>query len=417
MQARRRILFLAEAVTLAHLARPRALAGALEPGRYELHLAAAPRWPVVDREVFEGVHPLASIPPERFQGALARGVPAYDLPTLEAYLREDLALLERLRPDLVVGDFRLSLCVSAPLAGVPCATLANLYWSPRARRPFPVPELPLTRALGPSLGGWLFRLARPAAFALHAAPLERLRRRHGLPRLGGLLEAYTWGDHTLYADWPGLLAHAPLGPTERCLGPVQWAPSVPLPPGWEAWLEAEEPPLVYLNLGSSGAGRLLPLLLAALGGLPCRVAAATAGRPLPPHLPPNARVAEYLPGERLAARAALVVCNGGSPAAYQALAAGTPVLALPSNLDQHLMAQALEALGCARVLRPEGLGAEAFARAVEALLEEEGPWAAARRVAAELARWDAGAAFAAFVREHFGEEGEGACAPSRAGPS
>ncbi len=395
--ARRRILFVAEAVTLAHLARPRTLAGALDTGRYELHLAAASRYPVVDRGSFEARHPLRSIAPERFQRALARGVPAYDLATLEAYVREDLALLERLRPDLVVGDFRLSLCVSAPLAGVPCASLANLYWSPLARRPFPVPELPLTRVLGPRLGGLLFRLARPAAFALHAAPLERLRRRHGLPPLGGLLEAYTWGDHTLYADWPGLLQHDPLPPTQRCLGPVQWSPDLPLPPWWD---ELDERPVVYLNLGSSGASGLLPALLEALAGLPCQVVAATAGAPVPSSLRSgNVRVAEFLPGAQVVERAALVIGNGGSPGSYQALAAGVPVLALPSNLDQHLMAQALASLGCARVLRTEGLRPGRVARAVREILQDEGCREAARWVAAELARWDARAAFAAFVDE------------------
>ena len=41
---RPRVLFVAEAVTLAHVARPAALLEALDPVEYELHLASAPRF-------------------------------------------------------------------------------------------------------------------------------------------------------------------------------------------------------------------------------------------------------------------------------------------------------------------------------------------------------------------------------------
>lgn len=38
----------------------------------------------------------------------------------------------------------------------------------------------------------------------------------------------------------------------------------------------------------------------------------------------------------------MVVCNGGSPTSYQALAKGVPVLGLPGNLDQFLNMYYLE---------------------------------------------------------------------------
>ena len=47
-------------------------------------------------------------------------------------MADDLELIRRIEPDVVVGDFRLSLAVSAPMAGVPYIALANAYWSPFA---------------------------------------------------------------------------------------------------------------------------------------------------------------------------------------------------------------------------------------------------------------------------------------------
>jgi UDP:flavonoid glycosyltransferase YjiC (YdhE family) len=57
--------------------------------------------------------PLHSISSAQFLGALAAGKPVYDVATLQTYVEEDRRLLERLRPDVVIGDFRLSLAVSA----------------------------------------------------------------------------------------------------------------------------------------------------------------------------------------------------------------------------------------------------------------------------------------------------------------
>lgn len=66
---------------------------------------------------------------------------------------------------------------------------------------------------------------------------------------------------------------------------------------------------------------------------------------------PHTRVARYVPGQAAAARADLVICNGGSATVYQALAAGTPVLGIPSNLDQYLMMEYVRRSGAGDYLR------------------------------------------------------------------
>src|SRR5262249_35172548 len=138
------------------------------------------------------LRPVRSIPGPQFLAALARGRPLYDAATLRSYVREDLEVLREVRPDLVVGDFRLSLGVSARLAGAPSAATRNAYWSPYARVRSPLPELPFVRWVGLPAARLLFRLARPAAFAVHARPLNRVRREYGLPSLGrDLRRVYT----------------------------------------------------------------------------------------------------------------------------------------------------------------------------------------------------------------------------------
>ena len=71
---RRRILFVAEAVTLAHVVRPFVLAQALDPERYEIHFACAESGKFICQGSGFTYWPIHSIPSERFLNALAAGV-------------------------------------------------------------------------------------------------------------------------------------------------------------------------------------------------------------------------------------------------------------------------------------------------------------------------------------------------------
>jgi UDP:flavonoid glycosyltransferase YjiC (YdhE family) len=366
---RRRVLFFAEAVTLAHVARPIVLARALAGTAWQPVMACDARY----RRFFEGeawpTRPLTTIPSAQFLQALAKGSPVYSIETLRGYLAEDLRLIEQLQPDVVVGDFRLSLSVAARLARVPYIAISNAYWSPFVRdKRFPLPVLPISRWLPLPLAEALFRLAQPIAFAQHCEPLNRLRRENGLPSLGAdLRRVYTDADRTLYADPPAAFEmEASMPASHRFIGPIVWSPPVPLPPWWGD--VPTDRPAVYVTLGSSGSARTLATVLAALAGLPLSMLVATAGAALRQPAPANAFVAEYLPGPAAAKRAQLVICNGGSPTSQQALAAGVPVLGIASNMDQFMNMGTVKRLGAGELLRADRLNAAEVRRRAHALL-------------------------------------------------
>lgn len=392
MTTRKKILFMAEAVTLAHVGRPLALAASLDRAQYALHFACADGYDFCFRDADLTRWPLRSIPSQQFLQALAEGKPVYDAATLAAYVEQDLQLLREIRPDLVVGDFRLSLSVSARLAGVPYVALNNAYWSPYVRQPYTVPSLPLTRLLPLPLADALFRLVRPLAFASHTVPLNRVRRQYGLPSLGwDLNRVYTDADYTLYADVPQLFHMRALPPNHAFIGPVLWSPPLPLPAWWQQLPSAR--PLLYVTLGSSGQGALLPAVLQALADLPVTVVAATAGKVALAGLPANAQVADYLPGEAAARRAALVVCNGGSPTSHQALVAGVPVVGICGNLDQFLNMHGIVAAGAGARLRADRFSAGALQAAVQGLLATPAATRAAQGIASACAQYDASQVF------------------------
>jgi UDP:flavonoid glycosyltransferase YjiC (YdhE family) len=388
------VLLVGEAVTLAHAARVATLARRLDPRRFEVSVAMAP---VYDRLLGElpGRSRLTSISPRCFLRSLQRGAPPWNAETLRRYVREDLRLLARVGPDVVVGDMRLSLAVSARLAGVPYANLINAYWSPGARFPLVAPDHPITDRLGPTLAALVFRAIRRPALAAHARPLNRILAKHGLPHARDVRHAYCQGDMLLHPDAPELVpAEPPPGIEQRYLGPVAWSPSVHV--AWRAALKPKRP-LVYVSLGSSGPREALAAVLSGLSKLEAQVLVATAGRPHPDPIPSNARAFPFLPGDAVCREASLVVTNGGSPANYQALAAGTPVLAIPTNLDQLLASSWVSRAGAGAVLRTQSAGARRVERLATWLLTDPRPRQAALDAQTLLQRYDAGCRFSSAL--------------------
>jgi UDP:flavonoid glycosyltransferase YjiC (YdhE family) len=403
MQARNKpvILLVAEAVTLAHFARIAALAKALDATRYEIVVASDLRYTHLDAPLGATFHAIRSIPSAEFAQALAHGKSLYSVETLCQYVEDDLALLDRVKPDLVVGDFRLSLAVSAPLRHIPYAAVVNAYWSPFADIDYPVPDLPMTRAFGVAVGQKLFDLVRPLAFALHARPLNQVRRRYGLPSLGhDLRTAYSWGDYTLYADVPELVPMRPLPSNHRHIGPPLWSTQVPLPEWWDRL--PQDRPVILLSLGSSGRAETLPMALSALSELPVTVIAATIGKIDQIDVPANAFVADYLPLDQAVQRASLLVCNGGSLATYQALACGVPILGMCSNMDQLLNMGAIEHLGAGLSLRAARARPEQIEKAVRTLLDLPAYAKSAAQAGERFRQVNAGQRFGEFVAEVLG---------------
>lgn len=396
-RSRKKVLFVSECVTLAQVVRLRVLAGALDPSRYEVHFASAEFDPLVFGGTDFVQHPLATLDKRKVMAAMEAGKRLYERDALARYVAAELDLFDHVRPDLVVGDFRLSLGVSAPLAGIPHAALINAYWSPYAvRNGFPVPDHPIVRVLGEELTEKYFPVALPKVFDHFAAPVNALRKKHRLPPLGSLLEVLTAGDYTLYADDPALVPLTAAPDQHRFLGPVLWAPPVPLP---ESLRRPSDVPLVYVTLGSSGRTDVLPTVLEALGGLDVRVVLATAGRAQLAHLPPNVECFDFVPGDEVARRAAVVVSNGGSTTSYQALAEGTPVLGLPSNFDQFLAMTAIAAAGAGILVKARRATRDGIRAAVAELLTDPAPRRAAGTIAARGQQLDAAAAFRSFVGE------------------
>jgi UDP:flavonoid glycosyltransferase YjiC (YdhE family) len=387
---------------MAHFVRPLVLADSLDPALFEIHFYAPSRFLgyLAGRPWHTG--PLDCMPSEQFLHNLAHARPMFPADVIQRYVLEDQAIIRKMNPHLVIGDMRPSLAISAALAHVPSVNLTSGYWSPFATfKPTIIPELgKITRILPPRYFGGLYRVLEPGAIKNLVKPTNQIREKYGLPPLPpdlGML--YTAGDYALYADIPEFVPTANLPPEHCFVGICPWNPPTQKPEWWDR-MTSDPKPKVFVALGSSGPLRALPNLLNALGKLPVSVILATSGRPMPASAS-AAYTTDLLPLAETAEFSALVVSHGGSPSVYPALAAGTPILGIPSNGDQHLCTALMESHGAGLGVRVEEASEARLAAALGRLLNEKSFRDKAQEWKKVFARYDSGTLFNLFMARLF----------------
>ncbi|HVF64134.1 MAG TPA: nucleotide disphospho-sugar-binding domain-containing protein [Casimicrobiaceae bacterium] len=393
------MLFIAEAVTLAHVGRAIRLASIADHEGFDVVLACDPRYRSLTSQLPFDVRDIRSVPSEAFLAALARGRPVYSARVLQDYVGDDLAMLEEVRPDAVVGDFRLSLSVSARKAGVRYINVTNAYWSPYARPDFKLPSLRWVRHMNTFMAERVFKLVRPIAFAVHAAPMNRVRRSHRMRPLPlDMRHAYVDGDMTLYADLPNAIPLVNAPAHHRFVGPVTWSPAVARPPWWDRVMAGEAP--IYVSFGSSGPSTSPAMIIEAAASLKRPIVVATAGRRIEGLATvPDLYVADYVDGDAMASKACAVIGNGGSPTTHQALVHGVPVVGIAGNLDQYLNMSYVERFGAGVLIRSDRAAAAPIARALRRVVEEASFRERARAFADAACTLDTARTFARALRD------------------
>jgi UDP:flavonoid glycosyltransferase YjiC (YdhE family) len=224
--------------------------------------------------------------------------------------------------------------------------------------------------------------------ALVAAPLNDLRRAHGLapdPELQMVRR------NVILSPFPPSLRD----PEDAAPGTVQrFRPAVAEPgarPPAAPLRVRPRAPLVYFTLGTVfnvESGDLFERVLAGLRELPVEVVV-TVGRDLDPRAlgpqPPHVRVGRFIPQRSLLPHCSLVICHAGSGSVLGALAHAVPMVLLPLGADQPANAARCQELGVARVLDAERVTADDLRAGAAAVLDAASYRERAGRIAREIA--------------------------------
>lgn len=238
---------------------------------------------------------------------------------LDKILESQIKLIQEEKPDMVVGDATISVSTAAYITGIPAAGVMNGYGTRfmSATSPF----MPMIRILN---GVQLERLRRRVYRKHGAKPVNAFRLLESIPMISpDLSELYS--PPKGYPNW-------------QLVGPILAQPPVPHPEWWDELDDGKTN--IYITMGSTGIlDSFLRRTYEELSKLPYRFVVTTAGQARPETIamaPANFRIATYAPGNELVHRCKALVFHGGNGSMYQGLAAGLPMIGLPSHLEQKI---------------------------------------------------------------------------------
>jgi MGT family glycosyltransferase len=272
------------------------------------------------------------------------GVGAFTAELIGRMVEDELRLYREVEPDLVLYDLHPSAATAADVAGIPHASVVNAYltrYSATAWVSYP----PLLRLV-----------LEPLRRRLNVAPGNRVRQRYGLPPIP-TWQALSHSGLVLMPDVPDLAPTRNLPDHLHYTGPLVWEPDGALPAALDSLIAGRK--LLYFTLGSTGLPATIQAVIAALRDSDYFVVVSTGDLAAPTDLgplPANFYVTRYLPGSQVVQRCDLVICHGGNTTIYQALAAGVPVIAVPTHMDQRLNAELLVNTGAGAFLKSAEVG-------------------------------------------------------------
>jgi UDP:flavonoid glycosyltransferase YjiC (YdhE family) len=335
---------------------------------------------------FEVVHAETNAPEHTLACSRSGRANWWDEARLRAGVAADRDIFRRLAPDMVLGDFRLSLSTSAELEHVPYAVIINGSWTNYYTAPLRAPEhLTATRWLGKKLATWLLPMVKRKILEADARPFRKLRTELGLPPRGNIWDQWR-GDITLIADTPEYAPTANLPEGFHYIGPIVWEPDME-PPVWLGRVDPERP-VLYVTMGSTGNPRLFHDVVELFAESSYQCMMTTAGLVSFGSLPDNFFVCEFAPGSTLMKKADVVICQGGNGTIYQAMAAGVPIIGVPTMHDQEFNLNRVEALGIGLQLSELSFRPDHLRRAVETVLGQPSFRDNAKQQATILAGYD-----------------------------
>lgn len=381
----KKILYVGDGVTLAHVVRPLELAerklgesGSQKnvcdsrenetdshesaAGEIQVHFACDEKYKsllVVSDIVY---HPIHTMDREIFLNRLASGQPVFDYTYLAQCMAEDETLIEEICPDEIYMDFRFTMYLCAKKHGVRCATITNAYWSAFSLIDRPV--FGMNVVSGQSFSNSLMAKKGYARYVSRfLRDLNFLRVEQGMEEVSSIEEMYCAGDVTLFADFPELAPVSVLALTESYIGPLTGKIKAFQTPETEDALrrikKIKENPkarFVYFSLGSSGDYGKIQDYLSAFGEINAYFFVTVAHYEKTDKIinaekhEENVFCYHNLNVDAIMPYMDLAITNGGSGANYQAYENHVKIIAMPDNVDQMLASSKLEEVGAGIVL-------------------------------------------------------------------
>ncbi|WNB77254.1 glycosyltransferase [Methylomonas koyamae] len=343
-----KIVAIPNAHALAHVSRLLEIAKILRSDRHEIIFAGFGKFLQLAEDADFAAQELPYITIEQIMDAVRSQKlnRLYCLPELEHFVQEEITLLQRINPDLVLIDNRPTARTAADYCGIKTAAVLNVHMSSYRKLPFfslgdYFSPLQALDPIETKIECWFYD-----RFVMN--DLNKLRQKMGLRRLFG--NQHEEGDLSLLADIPEFNPVRYLPQHAHYVGPITWHNDFP-EPSCLPKLDPERK-TVYFSLGSASLQELITQLgsltseniqiVVAYGKFDESVAKT--------ELPQHVYLEEYVNADKLLPYCDAVCCHGGNGTLYQALNFGLPVVAVATHAEQAIGAKRLQQLGLGKAL-------------------------------------------------------------------
>lgn len=360
-----RLLFFVDASSLAHVVRSAFLAQNLDLTKFEVHVATDSQSHHFISNKNIKLHQLSCLPKKEFTKRLKDGTPLFDFKRASQLVEEEIKLIDEVKPDIVIGDFRPTLRISSEKKKIPYVNIINFYW--HNLFDIDVAEAPIVRFIGFHISNIIFKVLKyiiyPVLLFVQVIDINRLRKKYNQNTYSNVIDFYTAGEKVIYPDLVEV-AKKDYNYTGHFIGPITWFPFNNQATN-KLFSSSNDYQKIYLSLGSTGEYGLLPRILRILSQKKVEVVISLAGNKKEEllNIPNNNAIfkfMDFVPGEKASQECDLVISNGGGPSVYQALKYGKPVLGVLTNMDQVLSMFFFEKKGVALSIRDWTFTEKAF---------------------------------------------------------
>lgn len=290
----------------------------------------------------------------------------YTRKIIETFVRAEIELYDKIKPDLIVYDSRYTARISAEIKGVKTVSITNANLTPyydfnQVKFPLDtilVKFLPdrLLTLINQKYGQDLLRKLGPRLIQTLLI-IEMIRMSPSLLKLGYKIRKDPYqlllGNTTLLTDIPEYRPVLPLPQNIEMIGPVFWDGGSKLPKG--ALKLKDRKNIIYVSAGGTGDKKMFIKLLIYLKDSGNFVVATTGNTLNPKDVNlryDNLFLTDYLPGDYILPKAKLIIFPGGNATCYQALSYGVPQILTPLHVDQEDNANQLVRLGTGIMINP-----------------------------------------------------------------
>lgn len=386
------ILLFNEGISFGHTARSLTIARWIKPLGYSIIIACPEKASkLFASEGFETVIINIAEPAKIFE-RLRYGRPMYKTEEVLEYYKQDDELIQRIKPRMIVSDFRFSALQLAKKYNIPCVSIMEANTHPNFVPDFSLPDPYAKPTFIPIEILDFFSQKTPVGKIIKASveadlskPMQEASRAYGLEVLPKYYHYLANADLCLLADHPTVIPVNPLRPQDVYIGAILWESSEPLPP--EISLLNPNQKTIYICPGTQDAlstDFIVPYVNELLKH-DMQVIVSKGKRSFDiPIAHPKLLVYDFINDSKLLSKVDLVVFPGGIMTIYQGLYNTVPLIGLPAHANQLFQSQAIKRNNIGCYIRPSRLKVKNLMKETLRLLKDPNVKASLENIQSQL---------------------------------